>query len=69
MRFRLSVVILDVASLLGRPAAVSESVKVLGIEGEAVVIEIGSGRYSFALRWPEEMAPSQPRPGSAKKRS
>ena len=61
----------DPAAVLetGRPASQSEGITVLGTEGEAVVIEIGSGRYSFALRWPEEMAPSQPRPGSAKKRS
>jgi alpha-L-rhamnosidase len=51
----------------GRPATASEGVKVLGTEGGAVVIEIGSGGYSFALPWPEE--PAQSRSGPAKKRS
>jgi len=51
----------------GRPAALSEGVKVLGAEGGAVVIDIGSGRYSFASPWPAETA--QPRSGPAKKGS
>jgi hypothetical protein len=36
----------------GRPATASEGVKVLGSEGGAVVIEIGSGRYSFSSKLP-----------------
>ncbi len=53
----------------GRPATQSEGVKVLGTEGGAVVLEIGSGRYSFASTWPEATALSQSRSGSAKTRS
>jgi alpha-L-rhamnosidase len=37
----------------GRPVPASEGVKVLGTDGGAVVFEIRSGRYSFALPWPE----------------
>jgi alpha-L-rhamnosidase len=57
----------DPAAVLetGRPATEAENVTYLRSEGGAVVFEIGSGRFSFALPWPGETA--QSRSGPAKK--
>jgi alpha-L-rhamnosidase len=52
----------------GRPASRAEGVTLLGTKDGAVVLEIVSGRYSFACPLSEEASPSAVRSGSTKKK-